>query len=225
LNVLQRLFISAAQYDRTLHERMPEIVDDLILELEQTLYDEAVNRRLVAFLREKGWEFFTAGESSGDFARKLTKLVLTYLDRPLEDLVRQWTDVELSALGQKIALRIQACEGLDAKLGPVLDHFFENHRDTSLAGLFSLDGDKKEKIDALLCDKLLRVVDEQIESILESITIRTLVSDRINSLDMIRVEGIVLDVMANQLKWINVFGAILGALIGLFQAVFSWFLA
>jgi uncharacterized membrane protein YheB (UPF0754 family) len=37
------------------------------------------------------------------------------------------------------------------------------------------------------------------------------------------VEHIVLDVMANQLWWINVFGAILGALIGLFQSFFSWF--
>jgi uncharacterized membrane protein YheB (UPF0754 family) len=41
-------------------------------------------------------------------------------------------------------------------------------------------------------------------------------------MDMIRVEGIILDVMANQLKWIDVFGAILGFLIGVFQALFSW---
>jgi uncharacterized membrane protein YheB (UPF0754 family) len=30
--------------------------------------------------------------------------------------------------------------------------------------------------------------------------------------------------MANQLWWINIFGAILGALIGLFQSCFSWFI-
>jgi uncharacterized membrane protein YheB (UPF0754 family) len=40
---------------------------------------------------------------------------------------------------------------------------------------------------------------------------------------MIRVEGIILDIMADQLTWINVLGAILGAFIGTFQAAFSWF--
>jgi uncharacterized membrane protein YheB (UPF0754 family) len=41
---------------------------------------------------------------------------------------------------------------------------------------------------------------------------------------MLRVEGIILDVMANQFKWIDIFGAVLGFLIGLCQAGFSWLL-
>jgi uncharacterized membrane protein YheB (UPF0754 family) len=38
---------------------------------------------------------------------------------------------------------------------------------------------------------------------------------------MLRVEKIILDVMAGQLKWINFFGAILGALIGFSQVLLS----
>jgi uncharacterized membrane protein YheB (UPF0754 family) len=53
--------------------------------------------------------------------------------------------------------------------------------------------------------------------------VKVLVSDRIDSLDMLRVEKIVLDVMAGQLKWINFFGAILGALIGFIQVFLSLF--
>jgi uncharacterized membrane protein YheB (UPF0754 family) len=41
---------------------------------------------------------------------------------------------------------------------------------------------------------------------------------------MLKVEGIVLDVMANQLKWIDIFGAILGFGIGMFQAFLGWLL-
>jgi uncharacterized membrane protein YheB (UPF0754 family) len=51
--------------------------------------------------------------------------------------------------------------------------------------------------------------------------IRAMVAARIDSLDMLRVERIVLDVMADQLKWINFFGAILGALIGGAQILVS----
>jgi len=71
--------------------------------------------------------------------------------------------------------------------------------------------------------KILSAVDNQIENILASIDIKTLVSDRIDSLDMERVEKIILDVMADQFKWINVFGGLLGFLIGLFQSTFTLF--
>ena len=71
--------------------------------------------------------------------------------------------------------------------------------------------------------KILAAVDNQVENILISIDIKTLVSDRIDSLDMERVEKIILDVMADQFKWINVFGGFLGFLIGLFQSAFTWF--
>jgi uncharacterized membrane protein YheB (UPF0754 family) len=71
--------------------------------------------------------------------------------------------------------------------------------------------------------KIINAVDGQIENILVSIDIKTLVSDRIDSLDMVRVERIILDVMADQFKWINIFGGLLGFLIGLFQSLFVWF--
>jgi uncharacterized membrane protein YheB (UPF0754 family) len=70
--------------------------------------------------------------------------------------------------------------------------------------------------------KILTAVDSQIENILSSINIKTLVSDRIDSLDMERVERIILDVMADQFKWINIFGGFLGFLIGLFQSFFTF---
>jgi uncharacterized membrane protein YheB (UPF0754 family) len=71
--------------------------------------------------------------------------------------------------------------------------------------------------------KIINALDGQIENILISIDIKTLVSNRIDSLDMERVERIILDVMADQFKWINIFGGLLGFLIGLFQSLFVWF--
>ena len=51
-----------------------------------------------------------------------------------------------------------------------------------------------------------------------------MVTQRIDSLDMLAVEGLVSAVIADQLKWINVFGAILGAIMGLVQCVLQLFL-
>ena len=116
LNSFQRLFISAGQYDQTLEQKIPEIIEDMIVSVESLLNNESIKK------------------------------------------------------------------------------------------------------------KLLDTIDGQIENILSSIDIKTLVSDRINSLEMLRVERIILDIMSNQFKWIYFFGGVLGFLIGLFQATLTYFL-
>jgi uncharacterized membrane protein YheB (UPF0754 family) len=220
LNVFQRLFISAGQYDRTLHERMPEIIDDLIAQVEKLFDDRDLNRRLGSSLRKRVRSILTGEEG----VRALVRVIGAYLDRPLEEAVLQWTHTGLSDLGRRILSRIKAQGGLETGIALGLDVFLENHRGMTLSELFSITDEKKRSIDTLIERTLLLVVDEQIEALLGSINIRTLVSDRIDALDMIKVERIVLDVMANQLKWINLFGAFLGGLIGLFQSAFSRFI-
>jgi uncharacterized membrane-anchored protein YjiN (DUF445 family) len=143
LNVFQRFFLSAGQFENTLHDRMPEIIDDLIGQLEDILRDRQTRERILGFLTRT---------------------------------------------------------------------------------LFAPDSGKKDHFDAYVRDKALGMVEEQGAAMLRTLDIKTLVSGRIDSLDMLQVEYIVLNVMANQLWWINIFGAILGALIGLFQSFFSWFI-
>jgi len=157
LNTFQRFFLSAAQYDLTLQEKMPEIIEDLTNNVEILLRDEKVKKILTE----------TAAAS---FCRMLS--------------------------------------GQSEKIGSLLNISREN----------------KTEFDNFLFNKLMSEADGQIENMLESINVKALVSDRIDSLDMLRVERIILDVMADQFKWINIFGGILGFLIGLFQALFSFFL-
>ncbi|MDR2478607.1 MAG: DUF445 family protein [Treponema sp.] len=156
-SVFQRFFISAAQYDQTLNQRMPEIIDDFIDQMEDMLQSAPFRK--------------TALELSGAAVEAL----LASNEKTLRDIIPS-------------------------------------------------DTETKKLFDNYLCSRLLNIVDTQIENILAAVNVKTLVSDRIDSLEMIRVEKIILDVMANQLKWIDVFGALLGFLIGLFQSVFVWFM-
>ena len=126
LNVFQRFFLSAGQYDLTLEEKMPQIIAALISDAENLLQQEKTKKILI--------------EAANVYANQ----------------------------------------------------------------------------------KITGGADAQIEQILKTIDIKTLVSQRIDSLDMLRVERIILDVMADQFKWINIFGAILGFLIGSFQVLFMW---
>jgi uncharacterized membrane protein YheB (UPF0754 family) len=71
-------------------------------------------------------------------------------------------------------------------------------------------------------EKLIAVVNDAIPDVMRRFDVAGLVETRINTLPMERVERIILDVMADKFKWIDIFGAILGCLIGIFQAAFSF---
>jgi len=156
LNVFQRLFISAGQYDITLEEKMPEIIEELTASTEALFNDDRIKKTFIKAV-SSSFNGIISGQSK------------------------------------------------------------------NISALFDINENEKQKLDDFLFEKLMSAADGQIENILASINIKTLVSDRIDSLDMLRVERIILDVMADQFKWINVFGGILGFLIGLFQSLFGFF--
>ena len=102
-----------------------------------------------------------------------------------------------------------------------LESINERYPGITMREFFSLGDSKKKSVDSFLAEKATDTLDDNIESALSSVNVKLLVSDRINSLEMIRVERIILDVLAGQLKWINIFGGLLGALIGFAQVILS----
>lgn len=87
----------------------------------------------------------------------------------------------------------------------------------SLAEILQLEAQHKQRLDAALEGFILKVLDEQVPGILESVDIQTLVVDKINSLDIEKVEELILIVIRTHLRWIILFGALLGFLIGTVQ--------
>ena len=116
----------------------------------------------------------------------------------------------LNSFQRFIVSASQYDQSLEEKMPEIIDDLIVN-----LENILQQDSTKK---------KMLAVIDGKIETILETINVKSLVCNRIDSLDMLRVERIILDVMSDQFKWIYIFGGILGFMIGLFQAVLTYFL-
>jgi hypothetical protein len=245
LNVFQRFFISTAQYDRTLDERMPGIIDDLIVRLEELLGEAETGRKIIRWARESLGRIFAGGNSAGTCARALSRIFAAQMDKPLGLFFQNRGTGEIRALIQDVLDRIrtrglaepgtaeqEAGAGAGQERGASglsLFRFFmtrirERLGGESPGGICSLGPEKKDALDAWILDQILRLAENQTTAALGAINVRGMVAERINSLEMIRVERIVLDVMANQLKWIDIFGALLGFLIGLSQSLFSWLL-
>jgi uncharacterized membrane-anchored protein YjiN (DUF445 family) len=232
LNVFQRFFISAGQYDRTLHERMPEIIDDLIMQLDALLRDEAIRNRIILLFQNMVQDILSEKNTEEGLPRFITDLLITRLDKPLGEIIRGLsvqTGTVHEPPGGKILFLIRKILAGDEQheqgkspLPLFLEELLKTEGDYRISELFLIDGEKKALLDSLLRDKLLVLAEEQISAALRTINIKAMVIEQIDSLEMIKVERIVLDVIGRELKWINIFGAILGALIGLFQAAFAW---
>ncbi|MDR0376235.1 MAG: DUF445 family protein [Spirochaetaceae bacterium] len=225
LSTLQRFFISAGQYDKTLHERMPEIIDDLIAQIESLMYDPDARRRITGFAEESVRSILSQEASLETLSRMASSLPMLYAAMPLGEAVKKLAAGDIRTAVRRVRgfFEEKSGPGFGRFLSGAVNAMLDAHKDWTVSGFFMIDRSKKEKIDAYIGETLLKNMDEHLEEVLNGINIKALVSDRIDSLDMVDVEHIVLDVMDNQLKWINVFGAILGAFIGGAQIVLSWF--
>ena len=172
-NAFQRLLISAGQYEQTIRNQMPDIINKLIGRIEQLIESTEVRAKALDFFNGFIVKNVSASKIPGDLFASIKDAVLI------------------------------------------------EHRGQPLGTLLAIDTERKSRLDDFLCSRLLRLANDEIEGLLRSINVRLMVSQRIDELDMIRVERIILDIMANQLKWINIFGGILGFIIGLFQVLIN----
>lgn len=90
--------------------------------------------------------------------------------------------------------------------------------------IINISPDIRSRINTNLTSTLIGIVDDKVPQILESIDVNTLVVDKINTLNMEKVEKLILDIVRKQLRWINVFGALLGSIIGGAQLLLNMFM-
>ncbi|MDR1287416.1 MAG: DUF445 family protein [Treponema sp.] len=240
LNVFQRFFISAAQYDKTLDGRMGEIIDDLAAQLEDTLEADGVKQGILSGCERSLAAFLSDPVSSRAAARFLSGIIRTRLERPLGELLDFIADIfpgngEKDPAGKaaRVLARLffpgENAPRLRADTGAGVPPFTavfagkvrERFGQAELGSLFGIDGTEKDALDSFAAAKIVSFVQGRMAGILKTVDVKTMVSERVDSLEMEKVEGIILDVMARELKWIDVFGGILGFLIGIFQALFT----
>ena len=87
----------------------------------------------------------------------------------------------------------------------------------TIGELFPLRREEKSDLDLFLSRTLFDILSAKLPVILKALDIEDLVAKRIDELDIREVEELLLSVISRHLMWINVFGGILGAVIGAMQ--------
>ncbi len=257
LNTVQRFFVAAAQYDKTIMADMDKTIADLLASLERVgakeetrqllarqageglgawagLKPAEIEARIPAFreriLSALGRFAAAAAEEGG--RERLALAVAAVVDgmrgKSLEDAAREAIGMHRKDLAGFLAGFVRSAlesergsHALARGISTLIAEFLEGHRDESLASLLSLSPATREELCLGLRDKALEIIRDKTSDILQTIDVKRTVVDKIDSLDMEAVEKIVLDVMREQFAWINLFGAVLGGIIGLVQALLA----
>ncbi|MFP4483750.1 MAG: DUF445 family protein [Spirochaetota bacterium] len=259
LTVMQRFFVTAAQYDRQLEEKMPEIVDDIIGLLSDAGRDPANKERII----QAGIDAMKQIQAQGmreaaavgninipQLFEKLLDHVAGVVDRPeVRDQLIESVERSIERNGHRSVEEILAgvaeirrdqaveylvgavdswlqkkgtTERLAEELRSAVHRFRERLQRESLQRILRIPTRQKRKIDQAATRQVALMVERRLPQVLETLDVQQLVVDRVNSLDVKRVEDLLLMVIARHLKWINLFGALLGAVIGGSQVILRY---
>jgi len=86
-----------------------------------------------------------------------------------------------------------------------------------------LTGDLLKKVNDILSDEITQILPELIEHFVEhfenNLNFKEMVKDKIKSFDILKLENIILEISAKELKAIEILGGVLGFLIGIVQII------
>ena len=263
LNLVQKVFISAGQYDRSLNERMPEIVTDVIDQAEAATAGDAVREQICRGARRalERWGERSLGDLAADSADRLDALVDHLVGRvfdavagrgaadaaaaPVTQACRRWYEQQRDATAAELAgryLGLQPAAVADllanhllgwlarpetaaqaAELVPALAGGASGPPagtgSATLEEVLALPPGVAEQLDGVLTRQAIRFLGERLPAVMETIDVQALVVAKIDALDARQVERLLLTVMERHLKWIKLFGALLGAAIGVLLIV------
>jgi uncharacterized membrane protein YheB (UPF0754 family) len=220
--------ISGWLFDESVQRQTASILREKVRELlftpaSQLLAD--TDPRKIEEVRDWLADFVTETLKTRSIAENLTGLAREAFDsqsrRPLEDILHDLFGKENLATGKTWAaeevvavIRSPAAKGMLDKI--VTELVEKKILPQPLGKLSTL---LPKAVQAGISDYLLQQVNKllvaEVPGLVDSLNLREIVSRKVNSLDLLRLENLLLSIMQAQFKYINLFGALLGFLIGL----------
>ncbi len=236
LSGVQRFFLSAGQYDKTLSENMGSIIKDIIHQLkgfmETPLRRAEIIYAMVGGL-EKYLDFHPQKENTVSWEVKKTQ-VLDLVGKSWDLLIPTVGPWGEDTLNKPLEVWIENLTGLKKEeFRDLLVHKLLNLVQTTVEvpqawlelrpkDLLPLNSTDYEKAASFISQQLYHWTETALPKLLETFNVQKVVEDRVNSLDILQVESLLLLVIKKHLTYINWIGALLGALIGGIQVLLTF---
>ncbi|MBN1140968.1 MAG: DUF445 family protein [Deltaproteobacteria bacterium] len=128
------------------------------------------------------------------------------------------------ALADELLLRLRAPDTQELLERVATDNLERAVFRKSLGKLSSqMPADLREELEETIFRQLLELLRKETPRLFTTLNVSRMVEEKINSLDILAMENLLLGIMRDQFKYINLFGALLGFLIGLANvALMQW---
>jgi uncharacterized membrane protein YheB (UPF0754 family) len=203
-----------------LRERVDALLDrPLSAYLEKVPFEKVAGTR--RFVRRKAVALVQSRRATETAMALLEKGLDRVKDRPFQSLLkRNLPDGALEQAREVLADRLLAAlrapaarEALSRVLADKGDDWLFHRPLGKLSA--RLPADVREELEVGLCRQLSEILKKEVPPLVETLNVSRMVEDKVNSLDILKVEGLLLSIMQEQFKYINLFGGLLGFLIGL----------
>ncbi len=125
---------------------------------------------------------------------------------------------------KKSLLNILQGESTKEFIEPVVEKLFGSILDKKIGRLSRIINVKmRQDIYKSLHGKTLDILKKEVPQVTNALNLQQIISSKINSLDLLKLEGLLLSIMEEQFKYINLFGALLGFILGCINLVFLGF--
>ena len=156
--------------------------------------------------------------------------VVRFVDRRRDDTIGEIIEAASRMDAQELRTRLTGIvdnwleqpgtpERLTHGVTELIERFVQGTDRRPLAELLPINDEQKARIDRFIARKIRDQIGARVPELVEGLDLHRMVVEKIDGLDIESVEQLLLMVIAKHLKWINLFGALLGALIGGTQVV------
>ncbi len=209
-----------AQVAALLRERVDGLLDrPLASYLEKVSYEKVAGVR--RFVRNRAVALVQSRRATESALALLEKGLEQVKDRSFGSLLgRALPDGRVEELRELIAERLlealrapAAREALARLLAEKGEEWLFRHPLGKLSA--RVPADVREELEVGLCGQIGEILKKEVPPLVETLNVSRMVEEKVNSLDILKVEGLLLGIMEEQFKYINLFGALLGGMIGL----------
>jgi len=187
--------------------------------LDQVPYEKVAGVR--RFLRDKAVDALQSPKASAGARHLIDQGFSRIKDRPFRSLLEDWLPPGRLDESRRLLLEqiLQTVRSPEARrvLEELLAEKLANWIFRQPLGKLStrIPADVREELEAGLCRQLVELLKKEVPPLVETLNVARMVEEKVNGLDILQVEGLLMGIMQEQFKYINLFGALLGGLIGL----------
>ncbi|MEJ2199117.1 MAG: DUF445 family protein, partial [Desulfuromonadales bacterium] len=210
-----------------LRERLESLLDKPLSSfLEKAPYEKVagarryLSERSVAAVQSRRTVELLLGFADQGLQRIKDRSFRSLLNENLPENGVEKLQTELGDQVLKLARSAEAAQAIDMLLEDKIDDLVYRRPLGRLAE--RLPADVLEELEESLYQQVGEVLQKEVPPLIETLNIARMVEDKVNQLDILQVEGLLMGVMKEQFKYINLFGAILGFLIGLLNLAVWW---